>query len=213
MILQAGETVIASETDVRAGTIGFSGVNDAYDIYLLKLKDGNYKLVVFMKLQFFFSDGNGGKWTDVEKRQFVTKWEQAVKSRWSNRLLKTLSGGKKVTFELRFKTQIGGWMLDHWEITVEKVKKFAVSSVNPITGNVSLDSLDLKLTQKSGGQSQRGAVHEFGHMLGLEDEYTKGHTHSKDYHSVMNSGETVLTRHDTTHMKWLNDKLKKHGIK
>ncbi len=50
-------------------------------------------------------------------------------------------------------------------------------------------------------------------MLGLEDEYKKGHAHSKDYRSVMNSGETILARHDTTHMKWLNDKLKKNGIK
>jgi hypothetical protein len=206
--MPAGEKIVASESDVSA-----RGVNDAYDIYLVKLKNGQYKLIVFMKLQFFFADGDGGKWNAADKRLFVNRWQQVVKSRWSNRVLKNLSGGKRVTFELRFKTQIGGFMFDHWEITVEKVKKFTTSSVNPVFGNVSLDSLDFSLTPKKGGQRQRGAVHEFGHMLGLEDEYTKGHKHKKNYKSVMNAGETVLTRHDATHMKWLNNQLKQHGIK
>ena len=165
LAVQPGETVLASESDVRGGTIGFFGVNDAYDIYLLKATSGDYKLVIFMKLQFFFDDGEGGSWTPIEKTKFINDWERTVKSRWSGRTVKRLGSGKTVTLELRFQTQVEGFMMDHWEITVERVKKFAVSSVNPIWGNVSLDSLDLKLTPKSGGHSQRGAVHEFGHML------------------------------------------------
>ena len=49
-IIQVGEIEIAFETDVRAGTIGIGGVNDAFDLYLVKLKNNNYKLIVFMKL-------------------------------------------------------------------------------------------------------------------------------------------------------------------
>jgi hypothetical protein len=205
-------TKVASETDVRAGVIGFGGVNDAFDLYLAKLANGNYKLIVFMKLQFFFEDGEGGKWTASEKTSFINKWRIAIQTKWGNRLIKTLKSGKTVGIDFRFKTQIGGWMLDHWEITVEKVSKFAVSSVNPITGNVSLDSQDLKLTRKSGNQRQRGAVHEFGHMLGLDDEYHKTSKHHKDYKSVMNSGEMVLKRHNSPHMKWLENKIKANGI-
>lgn len=208
----AGETEIASETDVRAGTIGMGGVNDAFDLYLVKLKNNNYKLVVFMKVQFFFEDGDGGKWTFAEKTSFVNKWKFAIQVKWGGRLIKTLKSGKTVSIDFQFKTQIGGWMFDHWEITVEKVSKFAISSVNPVMGNVSLDSLDLKLIRKKGGGRQRGVVHEFGHMLGLDDEYKKGSPFHKDYKSVMNGGEIVLKRHDAPHMKWLEEKLKNKGI-
>jgi hypothetical protein len=211
-VLVPGETEIASETDVRAGFIGIAGVNDAFDLYLVLLSNGNYKLIVFMKVQFFFQDGNGGKWTNSEKTTFVNKWESAIKQKWGGRVLKQLKSNKNVSIEFRFKTQIGGWMLDHWEINVEKVNKFAVSSVNPIIGNVTLDSLDLKLTRKKGGGFQRAVVHEFGHMIGLDDEYLKNSPFQKDYKSVMNGGESVLTRHDAPHMKWLNERLKEKGI-
>lgn len=212
-ILVVGEIEIASETDVRAGTIGMGGVNDAFDLYLVKLKNNNYKLIVFMKVQFFFEGGDGGEWSLAEKMSFIKKWKSAIQSKWSGRRIKTLKSGKTVTIDFRFKTQIGGLMFDHWEITVEKVKNFAVSSVNPVTGNVLLDSLDLKLFRKKGGRKQRGVVHEFGHMLGLDDEYKKSSPFHKDYKSVMNSGEAVLKRHNAPHMKWLEEKLKGKGIK
>lgn len=202
-ILKPGETEVASETGVRAGTIGFGGVNDAFDLYLVELTNGNYILIIFMKVQFFFEDGNGGMWTTLEKTSFVNKWKLTIQSKWGGRIIKSLKSGKTVSIDFRFRTQIGGWMLDHWEITVEKVNKFSVSSVNPVMGNVSLDSLDLKLTRKKGGQRQRGAVHEFGHMLGLEDEYQKTSPHSKDYKSVMNSGGIACKRHNSSYMKWL----------
>ncbi len=74
-VLKSGETSIASETDVRAGSIGICGVNDAFDLYLVKLTSGDYKLILFMKIQFFFKDGNGGKWTHGGKVNFVNDWE------------------------------------------------------------------------------------------------------------------------------------------
>ena len=54
---------------------------------------------------------------------------------------------------------------------------------------------------------QRGITHEFGHMLGLNDEYLVTSTFSKDYKSIMHSGETILKRHDTPYMQWLNKNL------
>lgn len=210
--LRNGETEVASEKDFRSGVIGVNGVNDAFDIYLASLKSGDYKLIIFMKVQFFFEEGNGGSWTNTEKVDFVNKWKSAIKQRWSGRTLKNLKSGKKITVDFRFETQIDGWMLDHWEISVEKVKSFAVSSVNPISGNVNLDSLDLKLIRKKGGAYQRGVVHEFGHMLGLRDEYFKSSPHQKDYKSVMNGGEVVFSRHDMPYMSWLNKKIQEHDI-
>lgn len=212
-VLLPNEKLVDSESDVRAGTIGICGVNDAFDLYLAKLKNGNYNLIVFMKVQFYFTNGDGGNWMRAEMVQFVNDWKFAIKNKWGNKIIKALISTKKVFLDFRFKTQIDGWMLDHWEITVTKVSKFATSSVNPITGNVKLDSLDLTLTKKGHNQSQRGAIHEFGHMLGLPDEYLKSSPHKNDYASVMNSGERVYNRHDMPYMKWLEEKLKKHGIK
>lgn len=44
----------------------------------------------------------------------------------------------------------------------------------PSNGKVQLDSEDLTTVSKAKGFKQKGgAVHEFGHMLGLLDEYNK----------------------------------------
>lgn len=209
-VLKPGEKLIAFEKDVKAGPLA---INDAFDLYFVETQTGHYKLIVFMKIQFFFEEGNGGKWQAQEKTQFINQWKSSIKSMWGGRLLKTLKESKKrISIEFRFETQIDGFMFDHWEITVEKVKSFARSYVNPRTGNVKLDSLDLKLTRKHANHSQKGADHEFGHMLGLEDEYLDGNPHNKDYRSIMNSGSTILLRHNAPYMKWLNNTLKEQGI-
>lgn len=211
-VLTAGETLIAHESDITSGELN---INDAYDLYLARLRTGSYRLVVFMKLQFFFEDSSKYKWSTGDKAAFVNKWKIAVKSKWANRVIKNLSGGKKVDIDFRFQTQIDGWMLDHWEITVKKIKPggFSQSYVVPSWGNVSLDSEDLTLVRKGHGQRQRGVVHEFGHMLGIDDEYIKSSPHKTDYRSVMNRGELILNRHNTPYMKWLEKKLKDNGIK
>ena len=204
MILLTGETEIACD----------SGNN--YDLYLAKLKSGHYKLIVFMKLQFFFEDDHGLKWAAAAKTKFVNDWKTSVKKKWGTRVIKPLSGGKTVTLEFRFKTQIGGWMWDHWEITVNKIPKGAFEGSYVRDGwinNANLDSEDLTLVHKQKGHSQRGAVHEFGHMLGLADEYLDKSAHKKDFKSIMHSGERVVARHDSALMKWLNKELKDHSIK
>lgn len=105
-------------------------------------------------------------------------------------------------------------MLDHWEIEITKIKPgaFRTSYVNPRTGNVVLDSEDLTATPKGFGQMQQGAVHEFGHMLGLDDEYTTGSAHTADHPSVMNRGTSTRGRHQGGPHSWVVSKLKDYGI-
>lgn len=107
-------------------------------------------------------------------------------------------------------------MFDHWEITVTKITSgtFRKSSVNPATGNVVLDSEDFTSTPKGHSESQRGSVHvhEFGHMLGLLDEYKSSSPHSKDYSSILNRGEVIKPRHNDTPRTWAIKKLKSLGI-
>jgi hypothetical protein len=203
--------VVASEGDITAGALR---ANDAYDLTLYQMPDGSYELVLFMKLQFFFESGSGGDWTPAEKARFISDYQIAVNNAWSGRRIKRLKSGKHVSVRLDFAVQEGGWMLDHWEITVTKITPgtFRQSYVNVGLGNVVLDSEDLTAVPKAPGSMQRGVVHEFGHMLGLDDEYTAGSPHVGDTRAIMNSGEQLRPRYDETLLGWLDRKLKKLGV-
>lgn len=214
-VLKSDEVCLACETDVTAGELK---ANDAYDLYLISRGKPirEYVLVCFMNLQFFFSD-KGGVWTEFEKQLFISRWKQTVLSVWNRKRLKVLSGGVPIILEFKFQTKIAGWWsYDHWEIKAVKTKNFATSYVNSFSGNSRLDDGDFKLEQKAhiGNQKfyQRGIVHEFGHMLGLKDEYKGGHWVG-DLGSIMNSGEQVMGRHLKFLASWVDKKNIQHGIK
>ena len=54
---------------------------------------------------------------------------------------------------------------------------------------------------------QRAAAHEFGHMLGIKDEYNgvAGEQYKNDYNSIMNSGESLRNRHFSNIQSWINN--------
>lgn len=192
-----------------------SDSRDNYDLGLVRSTAGTLTLLAFIKIQFFFEDGKTTKWKSVDKQAFVGNWKRAVKAKWGGRVLKRISGGKVVRLDFRFQTQIDGWMWDHWEVTVQKIPRGGWSRSLVRDGRVNealLDSEDLRLVAKAPGQLQRGAVHEFGHMLGLDDEYPKGSVHAADVSSIMHSGEHIVGRHDAAFKKWLNAVLKDLGI-
>lgn len=204
-------TLINQESDITAGALK---VNDAYDLKFRKRSTGDYEVIVFMKLQFFFVGSGAHIWTAFEKTQYMKNWEKEIKKAWGGRILKILSTTKKIYIDFEFKIQEAGWMMDHWEITVEKIKPggFSTSYVVPFAGSVKLDSEDLTSVSKAVGYKQRGAVHEFGHMLGLLDEYKKS-IHVGDTGSVMHSSEIIRARHNATIVKWMNNILTVNKIR
>jgi hypothetical protein len=100
-------------------------------------------------------------------------------------------------------------------LNTTKVDKFTTSSVDRgggglfTNGSATLDSDDLTPVDKGGPELQRGAVHEFGHMIGYRDEYTnKGAVvdnpnFTTDSAAIMHSGEHVRDRHYVFFADWL----------
>jgi hypothetical protein len=219
--IKHGEKVIAYEDGITGGVLK---INDAYDLSLIQMPNGHYELRLFMKLQFFFKDDGINRWLKADKQKFITNWESRVRKIWDGHVLKLLSNSKPVRLKLDFQIQIDGIMFDHWEITVKKVPAGAVfrSFVRPGMKDVTLTENDNGVTvrkvRKVGGFQQITSAHEFGHMIGLDDEYgplfggAQG-VHNSDFNSVMNIGSKVKKRHISELMAWLRKTLNKNNIK
>jgi len=178
-------------------------INNAFDLILYQLPDGHYELVVFMKLQFFFENDHPHFWETHEEDQFMQDWQIAIHEVWGNKTIHTLESGRDIKLVFDFQIQKGGWMYDHWEISVTKIAsgEFRISVTEPDWNNVHLDSEDLTYVGR-----QRGAIHEFGHMIGLPDEYHNSR-HIVDHRSVMHSGEIIRDRHYDMFVDWVERSL------
>ena len=197
-----GRELVASEDSVDVG-----GHRDAYELQLYREADGRYTLELHMKIEFNFEDGADGlDWTPDEKQAFMDAYVREVESAWDGHAF-TTDDGKDVTLDVQLdvREQEGGFfgrvrdLMDpgeNYNINVLRIPEgdFHRSSVGP--GNVShLDSEDNRAVPKGASMSQVGTAHEFGHMIGLPDEYHDGHAHQGDKDSIMNSGMEVRERH------------------
>ena len=206
-------TIIYQENSVWGGR-----VFNAYDLKLEQINPLSKKceLELSMFIQFFFTPCKGKKWTQVEKIRYINEWIRVVKEVWENDTFLTsphncsrCSGNIK--FKLNFNTQIQGYTIsDHWEIVASKTND-KNSSVIAALGrtNLAQDAFSYREFPKKNKvvYKQRGAVHEFGHMLGLRDEY-KGNIDKEileDYDSIMNSGESLRKRHFSNIQGWINE--------
>lgn len=221
ILSKISETVIEKEKAITGGSLQ---INDAFDLSLIKLSQGGYELRLFMKLQFFFKDSGVNRWKDREKNKFISSWEQRVRKIWDGHVLKVLSGNNLIKLKLDFQMQIGGIMFDHWEITVKKVpagtvfRSFVRPGMKDVTLTESDNGITIRKVRKAGSFKQITSAHEFGHMIGLDDEYGPlfggdPGKHNNDFSSVMNIGSKVRQRHTSQLRQWLETTVKKHGIK
>ncbi|MCX2743012.1 DUF4157 domain-containing protein [Mangrovivirga sp. M17] len=157
----------------------------------------NGRLVIQLFVNFNFVDGTAADfaglsgqsktWTDSEKESWKAKFVKLIEGRWGGKyhFINPNLPGITVYTDVEIEESNTNW---HYQLNVTKIPEngFKGSSISHYTdssGNAlgqknkhygTLDSEDLKFTDKGAAEKQVGAVHEFGHMIGLGDEYNDG---------------------------------------
>lgn len=182
-----------------------------YDLYMVKTASCHV-VVLTMSISFIFHSGlfGGTPWgSEAEKRKFMQDWCRAVETTWSLPNLYTSPKHGQVIFVVKISPYFGWTPGTEWTLKIKKIEDGAFRTSWVRDGRVFNtsrgDSEDLDPVNKGATMPQRAAVHEFGHMLGLDDEYpdaNPGGTHVGDKDSIMHSGEAVRRRHHEEFRKW-----------
>jgi hypothetical protein len=221
---------IAEEEDVTV--LGSRGL---YDLFLdTDLATNHSVLRVRMFIQFSFQDGESelpatrGRplvWTNPEKTAFANQFRNRCYNSWNDKFVIRQAGSPSITrvqFDIRVTTGIS--ISEHWEVDVRKVDTYrAAAGTRPLPipflswGSAQLYSLDNNLNPDN---QQYTSSHEFGHMLGLYDEYPDSNDPQNrersrwwlgDTASMMHTGNSVRARHYTPFADWLSRNVTTNG--
>jgi hypothetical protein len=211
--------------DVPAG----KKTTDAYDLALYEEMGNPTRgvLVVTIILNFVFKDGTSSTspatrltWAGQEKSDFMDGVKAECAKAWGEQYrLTTMSNLPSVRevgviFDVRTCGGLSVHSHCHWNVYVTKVDHHETSGVKTgwatvlTAGKVFLDGWDLIGRDKGATMLQRGAVHEFGHILGYRDEYADAEDpnaiYDGDTDSVMNCGEEIRQRHYVFFADWIS---------
>ena len=185
------------------------GVRDAYDMRMYQETDGSYTLEMNMKVGMSFVEGpKGQQWTAADQEQFKRDFASVVEGSWSGHTF-TSDTGQQVTLDVNL--DIVDSAADdgaNWNVEIVKINdgEFNQSYVIPSQNTGVFDSGDVKPVEKGATDPQYAAAHEFGHMIGLPDEYNGrgGPEAQKDTDSIMHTGMDVRDRHLDIVESWVN---------
>lgn len=171
-------------------------------LFDVSLNPKNGRLEILVKVKFVFEDGAptqfAGKkgevhtWSSSEKKKWAANYIALIEGRWGGKYHFSHPDLKNVTVyvDVEVEEHTSGW---HYELKVNKIPKGEMeqssithygttvggkftASTDTDKHEADLDSEDLTFVHKGTPvkEKQKGAVHEFGHMVGLDDEYVDG---------------------------------------
>lgn len=194
--------IIAEERNIRHGSNGF------YDLRLRRQSNEAMLITVALSVFFRFIPNGADQsitWAQAERDSFGREWLRQIQGIW-DRQNHTSYRGFNVSL---------GFICDirqedensQWQANVMKLKSRAAFRTSAVCLNCYADDYDAKFdsnddVEKPGGRRQTAMIHEFGHMLGLADEYKSDSTHYEDKNSVMNLGAEVRDRHLAHFVNW-----------
>lgn len=150
-------------------------------------------------------------WTYKEQLAFHTKVDRQIWSSWSYRVTLGVSGkhwmvtrfgrsGLSINFDTRWRTNK---QTAQWNIRAIKTTRSVDDARSAVWfGDRACDlyanDTDPRGAGNDAGESRNGFVtppHEFGHMIGLPDEYVADSPDLSDTDSIMNIGRYIRARH------------------
>lgn len=182
------------------------GVNGFYDIRLLRAGGNALTIEVSHSIFFNFRPNETNPqitWSTPERAAFIRQFQTQITATWDQANHITIKGHP---VSIRFVSDIRNSATgSDWRIRVFKLKSSSSSRQSSVgRGGVSdadLDSNDGRRKILGNQNTQTGIIHEFGHMIGLPDEYRSG-PNVNDRPSVMNHGSTVRNRHLAHLVNW-----------
>jgi hypothetical protein len=193
-------------------------------------------LLVTVIIRFDFWDGSEGTWTDAEKDAFAVAIQRECAKAWTDKWTirtedsaaptndaKSTADAARVAISIEtLESDIWNkFSHNHWNIRVYKgPSPLGVYVSRSLTGagwDGCWDNQGLKLSvpepaAKAGINTPRQrTVHEFGHLLGLPDEYRNSDKGTDlylgDTDSLMNWGSTIRSRHYVFFADWISRHL------
>lgn len=182
------------------------------------------RLEVKVKVGFTFADGDGAAFKGLKDQSQL--WGKEEKLKWKNDFITLIEGrwGGKYTFsnpdlpgissyvDIEVEEVTKDW---HYSLSVKKIPKGQpnISSTTTYKGSslnknsADLDSEDMKWVDKNARKTkpnvtekQMGAIHEFGHMIGLDDEYANDSSGIRHASLVQNALGKTISEGDTNNI-------------
>ncbi len=164
-----------------------------YGLFDASYDANRQELLITVRCAFRFLAGQAGNFQDCDPAELA--WDDDSKGNWRQGFIEVMENrwsgqhafrctqpgleGLRASVRVDVIESDKDW---HFRLDVTRIPKgeWTGSSVSSHPGSgvernfATLDSEDLTQTPKGGSEGQYGGVHEFGHMIGLDDEYGTG---------------------------------------